>query len=353
MSVKLRYKEYANGSKTPYLDIYVKKGVRKREFLKELRIVKPKNAIDRDVNKQNKLLAERIAAERARELQANRYDIKARSNKEEDFLIVYQKFIDKYKKQDKRVVLASYVKFQTFLKERGKASLTINKLNRGLIIEFKDYLEDSLKGETPSNYFSKFKKVILSLVNNDILTTNPAMGITIQRGEYISKDILSFKEIELLYNTPITNNEIKRAFLFSCFTGLRYSDIIAINRKHISNNTISLTQKKTGKPVIINLHNKAIEILKECPQDGARLFKLPSPTACNKSLNVWVRNSGIEKHITWHCARHSFATGLIEHGGDVNSASSLLGHTSFKYTQRYTHIVEKLKEKTIHNLPNF
>lgn len=80
---------------------------------------------------------------------------------------------------------------------------------------------------------------------------------------------------------------------------------------------------------------------------------MPSHTACLKNLKAWTKKAEINKKITWHCARHSFATNIIFYGSDLNSASSLLGHNSFKYTQRYVRVVESLKEKAVQNLPSF
>jgi site-specific recombinase XerD len=65
----------------------------------------------------------------------------------------------------------------------------------------------------------------------------------------------------------------------------------------------------------------------------------------------WCKNAKINKKITWHCARHSFATNIIFYGSDVNSASSLLGHSSLAYTQRYLRVANELKEKAVQNLP--
>ena len=141
------------------------------------------------------------------------------------------------------------------------------------------------------------------------------------------------------------------AFLFSCLTGLRFCDIIVLKWSNIQNKELNITQQKTNLPVSINLNESAIAILGAPAGIDDLVFNLPSHTSCLKNLKVWCKKAGITKKITWHCARHSFATGIIYYGADVKNASSLLGHSSLAYTDRYVRIVEKLKEKAVENLP--
>jgi site-specific recombinase XerD len=99
------------------------------------------------------------------------------------------------------------------------------------------------------------------------------------------------------------------------------------------------------------LDSNALALLPEAGQPQDLVFTLPSSTAALKSLNNWVKRAAIQKHITWHCARHSFATNLIYYGADVTIVAKLMGHTTLKHTQRYAHIAEQLKRNAISNLP--
>lgn len=83
------------------------------------------------------------------------------------------------------------------------------------------------------------------------------------------------------------------------------------------------------------------------------VFKLPTHNGCLKNLRVWVKAAGVGKHITWHCARHSFGTNLIRSGADVLITSKLLGHTSPKHTVRYVRITDDLKKAAIERIPSF
>lgn len=351
MSVTLRYRPNADGTFTPYIDIYIS-GDRTRESLKHLKIVKAKTRLERDRNKQMRLLAEQAATKRAIEIQASVSGVIPTPKKSLNVLNHFRDFANNYSKKDKRVILAALAKFEQFLIKSNIRQLTTNRLNRGLILEFKDYLEQTLNGETPSNYFKKFKKALEVLVSAGVIEMNPAKSIVLKKSESINKEILTFDEIKKLAQTPIENNEVKRAFLFSCYTGLRFCDVKVLSWSNINNGNLKVTQSKTGRPVIVPLHEIALEILNECKTKSGRIFNLPTHTACLKDLKVWVKKAGVNKHITWHCARHSFATAIIVYGSDVNSASSLLGHSSFAYTQRYVRVVQQLKETAINKLPS-
>ena len=83
----------------------------------------------------------------------------------------------------------------------------------------------------------------------------------------------------------------------------------------------------------------------------ALIFTLPSHTMCLKSLRRWVARAGIDKHITWHCARHSFAVNILNNGANIKTVASLLGHSGLKHTEKYTRAVDALKEAAINSLP--
>jgi site-specific recombinase XerD len=243
-------------------------------------------------------------------------------------------------------------KFKLFLSLVEIKKLNANQLDENLVEDFKTYLEETMNGETPANYFKKFKKVLKQGVKDKIIQVNPAADLTAKRNEGIKKEILTFDEIQLLAEAHCNNNEVKRAFLFSCLTGLRFCDITALKWKNINGKILKVQQQKTAKDVTININDNAIDLLGKSDKAEVLVFNLPSHTACLKGLQTWCKAAGIQKKITWHCARHSFATNIIFYGSDVNSASSLLGHSSLIYTQRYLRVANDLKEKAVQNLPH-
>lgn len=355
MSVKLREKKNKDNTTSLYLDIY-HNGKRHYEFLQQLKLItKPSNPTQKHQNKINKELANKILINRQHELQGNDYDIIPKFKQNIDFVAFFEDFNNTYKKKDLRVIKACFNMFKAYLKEAQIKTLLAKELDESIVNEFKNYLIENLNGESPSNYFKKFKLVIKQAVRKNVLSKNPADEIKIssKAKQGIKKQVLTNEEIQLLVKTPMTNNEVKRAFIFSLYTGLRFSDVnnLKWNDIDLNNNTLHIRQIKTSEEVNMNLHPTALKVLGEAKKGKAPVFTLPTHTACSKDLKHWVKKAGINKNITWHCARHSFATNIIFYGADVNTASKLLGHTSLKYTERYAHLVKSLKDKAVSNLP--
>jgi integrase len=104
--------------------------------------------------------------------------------------------------------------------------------------------------------------------------------------------------------------------------------------------------------VIIPLSQTLLQLIGEKPKQDDYIFHLPSHTGCLKALRTWIKRAGIDKHITWHCARHSFAVNLLgECQTDIKTVASLLGHSGLKHTEKYTRAVDALKEKAVNALP--
>ena len=352
MSVTLRKRENKDFTTSLYLDIYYE-GRRFKEYLKECKQVKISNPKDRIENKNRMELAKNICSKRSLELQANDEGMIAAHKSKVELKAYFQNYIDTYAKKDKRNVEGVYKKFLEFAKAKKLNVTALRHLTEAMVQDFADYLKEECSGECASSYFARFKKVLKQAVREKVLLSNPASDVSIERDESIKKEILTIEEIQQLASTEITNNEIKRAFLFSCFTGLRWVDIKELKWKHIDldNKLLKKIQTKNESSVEVTLNTNASGLLPEKGNKDDLIYKLPSHTGALKSLKYWLKKAEIEKHITWHCARHSFATNLIIFKADVLIVSKLLGHNSMKYTQRYTHIANDLKRQATDNLP--
>jgi len=352
MSVTLRQKKNSDNSISLYLDVY-KDGKRHKEFLKECKLTKGSSVADRANDKDRLALAKKIAVQRAAELQANDYNMIAEHKSKVDLISYFDSYIASYTKKDIRNVVGVTNAFKEFLKQKGHKNLSVRGLTEVMVRDFAEYLQNKCEGEGAASYFARFKKMLKQAIREKIILVNPAIEVTIKRDESITKDILTLAEIQKLANTETANESIKQAFLFSCFTGLRWVDVTAIKWKHIDRNNrmLSIVQAKTGVRVTMQLHNSAIGLLPEQGKPEEFVYKLPSHTGAAKTLKAWVKRAEIDKHITWHCARHSFATNLITLKSDVTIVSQLLGHNSLKYTLRYTHIADDLKRAAVDSLP--
>ena len=158
--------------------------------------------------------------------------------------------------------------------------------------------------------------------------------------------------MKLLASTSIESKEIRRAFLFTCFTGLRWCDIKALLWSSINNdsNQMKIIQSKTQEEVITPLNPAAIKLLGEPGQHDKNVFHLPTANGCNKTLKAWVKRAGIKKAITWHNGRHSFGTNLIYNEVDVLTTSKLLGHNSLRHTMRYVDAAADMKREGTNKL---
>jgi len=346
MSVKLRTKILSSGKKSFYLDIYID-GQRHYEFLK-IYIEKG----DKDL-KEKKMLAERIRAKRELEVQSEEYGFVPKHRKNIDFLVFYQNFIDSYNKKDKRLVRYSMEKLKLMIQ---KEKLPIRNVTPKLCEEYASFLtnpENGLKGETPYNYWTKFRRVIKEAIKEGIIRKNPTEGIIVRRitGQ-LKKNVLTSDELQQLANTPCKNAEIKRAFLFACYTGLGVAELKQLTWSRIANNKIKIYREKNGAQIINDLHPVAIELLGESGWAEDKVFSLPSDVSIGRTLKIWVKRAGIEKNISFYCGRHTFATQLLLNGANLKTVADCLGHSSTKHTIKYLNYIDELKSEAISSLPN-
>ena len=161
------------------------------------------------------------------------------------------------------------------------------------------------------------------------------------------REFLTVDEVKRLINTPCRNDTVKKAFLFSVFTGLRASDIRALTPDNIRTDgdkkSLRLEMQKTGEEVNIPLSDNALKYL---PESG-KFIGIPGMGTVENILNKWVTDAGINKHITFHCARHTFATMMLSLGADIYTVSKLLGHTDVKTTAIYAKVVDKKREAAV------
>lgn len=350
MSVTLRKRKNSDGTTSLRLDIY-HNGRRSIETLKNLQLAKPSSLIDRENNKQLLQQAESIKVMRAAELEANNYNMVTDVGKKTIITTWMQGYVDTYTKKDKRNMQGALNRFKDFLATEKKLGLTFGNLDALLIEHFIEYLESRSSGEGALSYYSRFKKMIKYAYRKRLLKENVLDLVERKvKGRATKKEILSLEELKILAATPTENSEIRRGFLFSCVTGLRWRDVKILTWEDINldKRELSIVQAKTDVPISIPLNETAIALL-GAPDKGT-VFTLPTANGANKTLKAWVKRAKIEKAITWHCARHSYGTNLILTKTDLLTTSKLLGHTTVRHTQRYVDTAAELKKEAINKL---
>lgn len=233
------------------------------------------------------------------------------------------------------------------------------------VSDYREFLlEKKVIGKaTASKYFSAIKMVLHRAVRDSIIPRNPAddvQGISIPETEI---EYLTPEELDRLAQTPLGGTlgaEIKKAFLFQCYVGLRPSDQRTLTWGNIQRGETWKLQKKQSKTqriVAMDIHPSAVKILKDTPVDihphDELVFPCLSQSKANTNqyLKAWAKAANIDKHIGWNLARHTFGTSLLENGADVSVVSRLMGHTKLSTTMRYLKTTDSAKQKAIEGLP--
>ncbi len=358
--VRLRGTKLANGSISLYLDYYLGyskdsddkiKTRRKVEYLKLYLFVKPRDSMEREKNKEILQLAQDLRNKRESDLQHGAEGLIAPFRKKSNLFDFFTAYIKNYQKKDIRMVMMAKRDFLAYTKEEY---LTPSQINPTIIKGFRDHLLGRHNGETPNSVFARFKKVLKDATDAGLFVKNPADGIVCSTPkDGVQKEILMPDEILKMARAKCSNSEVKRAFLLCLNTGLRFVDVEDLRYKHISNGKIKKHQQKTGRAVSIDLNPTASNLIGEMGEPEEKVFALPSLTGALKTLKTWAKAAGINRNITWHSARHSFATILLMNKTDIKTVGSLLGHSKLDHTQKYTHVVDRLKTEAVNSLPDF
>ncbi len=347
MSITLRKKPLSDGRQSLYLDHYGEEG-RRKEFLKLYLFKRPKDELERQQNKETLKLAESIRSKRELEANAAEHGMDSPVKKKINFIEYFEQYVAGYQKKNISNVKGALSYFKTYV---NKDYLRPNEVTESLCFGFKEYLETKLTGETPQTYFSRFKQVLRQAVRDKLFTASPAAEVANKTNKnQVRKDVLSLAEIKLLASTPCPNETVRRAFLFSCMTGLRFVDIVGLRWKHVDDAAIRVKQSKTDMSVLITLNDTARALLGERGEPDAAVFVLPTANGTNKNLRTWAKRAGINKHLSYHVARHSFACNLLLKETDLYTVSNLLGHSDLTHTTKYLRTVDNMKQQAVNRL---
>jgi integrase len=248
------------------------------------------------------------------------------------------------------------------------AELMFDEITFVWIEDFKRYLEKSLSQNTVRGYLSKLKQVLIHAKKAGVIQNHNFhdIGIPVKIDAEINP--LTLDEVQLLAQSPVNFNiQIKQAFLLSCFTGLRQSDVMNLKWSNIDLNEgiIKILPLKTSnrKRNIKNIQGKILEapltesakkLLSEVEKkQGTDLvfFDLPVRQIIGKHLMIWGLKLGLKKHIHFHLGRHTFATIGITFGIDVYGMQKLLLHSKIEQTQRYAKVVEQKTKNDVSKFP--
>lgn len=340
--ITIRYKQLKNGNKSIYFDCYFE-GRRWYEFLKKY--IRPeKTPIDKQVNKETLRAVEHIQAERIIDL--TRESANLPTKRKVFFVDLCKELVCDKKPATKGTYLATIKQLNNYDKNFNNTEVT--KITSDYISGFVEYLKlQGLNVNTIRVYCSKISTILNYAIKRGCIVKNAVRNATLPKKKRAEVEYLTDAELHkyMDYYEEHTENEVLRAFLFSCFCGLRWSDIRQLSEKNIDNNYIKIRMQKTSELISIPINTYTRKYLKK----GFFTTLLNNRTS-NLIIKRVTNILGIKKKITFHCARHTFATLLLSKGVDLYAVSNLLGHKDISTTQIYAKVIDDTKIDAVNRL---
>lgn len=241
------------------------------------------------------------------------------------------------------------------LNQFGKNDIDIKKLNHSFIVNYEFYLKTVCKcsGVSAAKYVKHLKKIVNYCLANKWLTDNPFINYR-TKAKAKEKEFLMSEELEAIVVKSITIERlrvVRDVFVFCCYTGLCYADVQKLQRHQIAKGVdgeqwIFTTRQKTETSTRIPLLNLAVDIVNKYADHPQCVNKnLVLPVLSNQRMNSYLKEiadiCGITKILTFHMARHTFATTVtLSNGVPIESVSKMLGHNSIKTTQHYAKVLD-------------
>ena len=320
-------------------------------------------------------MAESILAKRRVEVQNGEFGFKSDFANDTNFYEYYKRLCSERLGKESRGNWGNWLsclrhmeKYDPKLQSRTFADITPK-----WVLGFKEYLEKEayawgcdfrerikdhpLARNSKVSYFNKLRACLRQAIEERVIAVNPMLGIDGFKPEEGKRMYLTLDEVRLLAQTPCPYPNIKRAFLFSCLTGLRRSDILKLTWSEISQQgeftRIIFKQKKTGGQEYLDISPLAADLLgKRGKAEEHPFTDIHSPSCTNDTIKLWVANAGIKKEITFHCGRHTFAVLMLDLGTDIYTVSKLLGHRELSTTQIYAKVLDKNKQAAVSRIPD-
>lgn len=372
--VKLRQQKIKDGNISLYLD-YNLNGKRIREYLKLYLIPEHEPTKDKERNKETLRLATAVKAQRITELQNGSTGFRPTGKGKiylSDWLLQER---ERFQKQGSKAYQSSIR--NTIIQVKAYGDRPIGKIDKGYLEGYIEHLKTALNkygkplsANSQSLYYDVVAIALNRAVKDGYIKDNPSRRLDAKqrpKQEQSKRVYLTIEELKALEQTSarIYGGTTERyeatqnAFLFSCFTGLRYSDIVTLRWEDIKelpdgSKEVAKTMQKTKEVVYLPLSAQALEYLPprgNKPKDSL-IFSLARVDIVWDIIQDWSKRAGLDKHISFHTARHTFATLALLYGADVYTIKELLGHKNINTTQIYAKVVAETKIKAVNLIPS-
>lgn len=363
--VTLRKKPISKGRNALYLDYYppipnaeTGKLVR-REYLKIYLFDRPRTEMDREHNRETNQLAESLRAMRQIEVQNQRFGFLSNSRRNGDF-IVFFKGVAKERSGSNADNWGMAVKY--FTNFSGE-QLRFADLNEAFCEKYKKYLvsapaigryERKISINTAVSYFGKLRAALKLAFKAGYIPENIGERINGIKPQETHREFLLLHELQALAKADCESDVLKRAGLFSALTGLRFSDVETLRWQEIRGTKgdyyLQYRQEKTDAAENLPISDEAIKLTGTRGGAEDKVFKGLKYGHIDQYLPKWLSKAGIDKHITFHSFRHTYATLQLASGTDIYTVSKLLGHEHVKTTEIYTKVIDAKKKEAANKI---
>jgi integrase len=337
---------------------------RKREQLDQYLYANPKTKTEKQHNKETLQLVESIKAKRLTEAATGRHGFTDTTRINASFYSFFSQLMATKKTNESSANYSNWEACLIHLKRHHPDDgLTFEQITVDWVEGVRRYFDTQAKTKsgnlisknTASSYFNKVRAAINDAYAKGIIANNPLNQVKGIKSDSSPRVYLTIEEVRSLVKTDCRYDVLKNAFLFSCLTGLRWSDINKLDWSEVSQfdgvHRITFNQKKTGNLQYLDIPPQAYSLLGQ-PGKGRIFQSLKYSAYMNTELLRWTMAAGISKHVTFHAGRHTFAVSLLSNGVDIYTVSRLLGHSEVKTTQIYADIIDSVRKHAMHKIPD-
>lgn len=364
MTVALRQRK--KGDRISLYLEYYQDGKREYEYLQLYLTPEPEQGrltkAQKEENRKTLVLADAIRSKRLIQIKNEEFGFRDTDKAKGSFLAYFERLTDK-----RRSSLGNYGNWDSVFKHLqkfAKDGIAFKDINKAWLEDFKHYLEFDAKNKSGKrlsqnsqcSYYSKVSAALKEAVKDGILQTNPASQVGGIKPGDPDREFLTIEELQAVAKEECEMPLLKNAFIFSALTGLRWSDIQKLLWSEIqyserSGHYIRFRQQKTKGAETLPISGQAFQLLGERRKPTDKVFEGLYYSAWNNlKLREWVMKAGITKHITFHCARHTYATLQISLGTDIYTVSKLLGHRHLKTTEVYAKVIDHKKQEAANKI---
>ena len=324
----------------------------------------PKTPVEKKHNKQGLEFAENVLSIRKAEFAQGKFDLKNTTKSKRTFLNYFAEKTEEKQQQDSSNNYGNWFSTHQHLKKVISKNLTFDEIDENLVKKVRNYFDNvartksdlPLSQNSKYSYFNKFKAALRNAFDDGYLTINYASKIKSFEQAESQREYLTFDEVQSLAKSECKYPVLKRAFLFSCLSGLRWSDINTLVWSEVRDEgdvtKVNFRQEKTDGVEYLYISKQARELLGERQNQQDRVFKgLKYGMTYNTEIIRWCNRARVPKHITFHSARHTNAVLLLENGADIYTVSKRLGHREIRTTAIYAKIVDKKMKEAAEMIP--